>query len=236
MIIHKKLKSYFLGMLFFLFLISGCKKSTDLKLAGSLNVINASPGITSAKVRTPYAQGYYNVLLGVNYGNNRVFNVPTGEVPVSLMLSSDTTKPFYTTSFNCSAGEIFSYFISGAAGEDIITNKDEIPLRSDSTFGLRFINLSYNSTPVNVTLDVTPNTNEFTSIAYKSLTDFKGYPAKASDPATYNFQVWDNNSNLLASWSITSASFVQRNCTLVFKGVVGGSGLTAPGLFTVKNF
>jgi len=232
----KKIRWFALNILFFSFSISSCKKSNDLVVAASLDVVNASPGVSNAKVRTPIATGYFSVLKGVNYGSNSVFNIPTGSVPISMTNADDTTKPFYFTTINCNAGQIYSYFISGASGEDIISNKDVIPIRTDSSFGLRFINLSYNSSSLNVTLSVSPTSNEFTGITYKTITDFKNYPAKFTDPSTYTFQALDDSGNLISTLDVTTANYVQKNITLVLMGMLGGSGTTAPGLFLVNNF
>jgi len=223
-------------LLHLLFTISSCKKENDFVPAASLNVINASPGISSAQVQTPYATGYFNQLIEIGYGSNFVFNIPTGKVGIGISTSVDTTKPAYTTQLTTNGGDIYSYFIAGSAGEDIISNKDVIPVIADSSFGLRFINCSYNSDPVNVTLSTSSGSNEFSAIAYKSLTGFKNYSARAADPSTYTFEVWDGNGNQLATLDVATPNYVKKNITLVFQGIIGASGSTSPGLFIVNNF
>jgi len=217
--------------------LNGCKKSDDHVLTSSLNVINATPGINTVLVRTPNVTGYFSQMAGVGYGASAVFNIPTGAVPISMIDQGDTIKPFYGTTVMSSAGNIYSYFIAGSAGGDVVTSKDQIPIRTDSTFGVRFINLSYNSTTVNVVLSSSPNTNEFSNISYKTLTDFKGYAATYLDPPTYTFEVTDPDGNILASTDVNRSNIlVQKNITLVFSGEIGGSGSTAPILFINNNY
>ena len=217
-----------------------CKKDKgEVMPVSSLNVINASPGITNAKVRTPNVAGYYKQLTGVAFGRNAVFTVPAGSCSVTIANVADTTKPFYATAFNSNAGDIYSLFIGGSGGNDIVLNKDMISYQADSTFGVRFVNMSYNSTPVNVNLSTTSTTNEFSNVAYKSITDFKVYNAHSTAPGSYVFQVRDASGNLLVSSpaiSRTNAMLLNHNITLVLKGAVGGSGTTALGVFIVNNY
>lgn len=219
-------------------MIISCKKSNDLIPAASLNVVNASPGIANAKVRTPNVPAlYYNQMKGVDYANSQVFILPVGSPQITINSSTDTlSKPLYSSALGANAGDIYSLFIGGAAGGDIVINKDAIPYRPDSSIGVRFINMSYNSTPVNVMLSTSSTANEFSNVAYKSVTDFKTYSATSVNPASYTFQARDGNGNLLASVDVSRTTYIWHNVTLVLSGQMGGTGTDAPKLFIVKNY
>jgi hypothetical protein len=110
--------------------------------------------------------------------------------------------------------------------------KENIPYRTDTTAGIRFINLSPDSPPLNITLSTSPTVNEVSNLRYKQYTDFKSYPANYN--SSYIFQVRDTTGNLLKSYTLRASSFpLFANITLVIRGLMNGS--PAMNFTLVKN-
>lgn len=230
-------------------MIASCKKDDVPHEANiSVNVINASPGISNAKVKTTNANGYYSQLSGVNYGNFAVFTMAQSSPTISISSSTDTTHVLYSNSIPTSADKtgsstVYSLFIAGAAGEDMLLNPDNIPYHPDSSLGVRVINLSKNSNPVNVTLSTSTTANEFSGISYKTITDFKNYAAATASPNSYTFQFRDATTNaVLGSFAMNNINngtggntspnaYRFRNFTLVLMGVPGSQSV-----FVVNNY
>jgi len=219
-----------------LFVMSSCKKDYYVP-AASMQVVNASIGINKAFVTTPYT-GYFSQLSGVNYGSSSIFTLPAGSDAVSVFNSTDTTAKasLYSNSLAVGGGEIYSVFLAGQSANDVVVNKDNIPYHADSSLGIRFVNLSTTSSPVNVILQQ-GLTTEFTGVAYKSVTDFKSYGAKASDPASYRFMITDQGGTTLASSSSISKNTVRfKNVTLALIGSKDSSGAKALKVITINNY
>lgn len=181
----------------------------------------------------------------VKLGNNTtsIANNNANGTPISLMAGSndlyvwpvaDSLHPYYTQAkFASSDGEAYSLFLCGTPGatEGIII-KENIPYRTDSTAGIRFINLSPNSTPLSITLSTTPAVNEVTGLAYKSYTDFKSYPGLYN--SAYTFQVRNAAGTLLTSFAFNTSTLPRfANVTLVIRGKVGTT--PALGVTRVNN-
>ena len=200
----------------------------------SVNVVNASINVSSVKVNYLGTSDLWKILNDqVSYGTNRVYSV-FPDKHFKIVSATDTLTLLYNKTFK-KIGDIYSLFLAGqSTAVDTILVKENIPYRADSTAGVRFINLSYNSTPVNVTLSTTATVNEFSAVAYKGITDFKTYPALKAN-TSYIFQVKDGSTNaLLVSYTLTTPRFA--NCTLVLKGMVGGTGTNALGVQRVNNY
>jgi len=215
-----------------------CSKSNRIISNASLNVINAAPAFDQVLIKTPNANGYFNQLAGIYYTASAVYNVPVGVIPVTVANSTDTSKSVYNSNITVSAGAIYSFFITGPSVNDVIIHRDTIPIRTDSSVGVRFINLSPNSAPVNIALSSTPGVNEFSGIVYKTITSYNSYPASSNDPQVYTFQATDDIGNILASVDVSAGMypFVTKNLTLVLSGLAGATGSNALQLFVVNNF
>jgi hypothetical protein len=89
--------------------------------------------------------------------------------------------------------------------------------------GVRFVNLSAGSAPVNFSITGATTGPEVSGLAYKSMTAFKMYPA-TSTVSNYNFEVRDPATNtLLASYNATGINLTTgangkrfRNFTLAY--------------------
>lgn len=161
--------------------------------------------------------------LAVIAGENNLYFWPVG----------DSAHPYYTqTKFSSADREVYSVFLCGdtlTQREDAVVIKENIPYRTDSTAGIRFINLSPNSTPLNITLSTSNTVNEVSNLAYKQYTEFKSYPGLYN--STYTFQIRDAATAAPAAPRATftlSTSTVPRfaNITLIIRGMVG----TTPAL------
>ena len=237
----------YVNFIFVVLLFASCKKDTTIPQRASINIIHATVGIPTLKVNYFGSTIIYAAFTSgpgaLAYGTNTVVSVSPGSTPVTIVSSTDTLNPIYNSPVATSGGDVYSLYLAGqsTAAEAVLVKETNIPIHSltDSTCGIRFINLSYNSAPVNVTLSTTTTVNEFTNVAYKSISDFKSYPAAVVN-STYTFQVRNSTGTLLASYVFTGASTaaVPRflNVTLAFIGQIGGTGANVPNLVRVNNY
>lgn len=220
---------------------TACKKdSVDLTPLASLNLVNATVNIAAVKANFTSVPGnvnYYNLITATTaYGANTAYGVLANtSVGLAVASSVDSTKLLFNNSLNLASGSIYSLYLAGqSTSVDTILVKETIPSFADSSCGVRWINLSYNSTPIKITLAATPTVNEVSSIGYKQASDFKTYSATAANN-TYSFQVRDVTSNaVLATYALTVPRFF--NCTLAWIGQTGGTGANAPKVQRINNY
>jgi hypothetical protein len=227
---------YFLSTL--ILLINACTKEHAVIGTASVNVVNASPGVLNAKIKTVTVDGNYSQLNGVNYGQNNVFTIPVIDPALTIVSGEDTTKILYNDNITSEPGNVYTLFLAGNNGEDIILDKDDFPVNIDSSFGLRFTNLSSGSPAITIKIAGVPAVEEFSNISYKAITSFKSYSAKKSDPANFIFEardaLTDSLYSTLAIRSVPSNKF--RNITLAFVGQLGQTGTSAFKLIAINNF
>lgn len=200
-------------------MISSCKKS-ELPAAelGTLQVVNAvtAGNIVQNANGKAIVPNNLSLALGLHSGLNNLYLWPTG----------DSLHPYYTnSSFSIAKGEFYSLFLCGtpAAPEGILL-KESFPYITDSSFRIRIINLSPNSTPLNVTLSTSTSTNEFSGIGYKQITDFKSYAGLAKSTYVFQVRAVNNPNTVLTSVSYTTGTVPRfRNLTLVIRGLVNSS-------------
>lgn len=220
-----------------------CKKSTvETSPLASLNIVNATVGVSAAKVRFsgPNGANYYNLITATTaYGANTAFGVNANtNVPVTIINSPDSTKIIYQNTLNFSNGDLYTLYLAGQATavDTILRKETSLPSFTDSSCGVRFINLSYNSNPITVTLSTAATTaiTEFTGLAYKTQSVFKTFPAGVANN-TYTFQVRDAGSMaLLGSYTLTVPRFF--SCTLAWIGQTGGTGTAAVKVQRINNY
>lgn len=209
-----------INVIVILILVSSCKKDNlQTRPIASLTLVNTVTGGQSVKMGSLATTINNNAAttLAVNEDENDLYIWPVG----------DSAHPYYTYSkFNSVDKDIYSLFLGGTpTAVNGILIKENIPYRTDSTGGIRFINLSPNSPPLNINLSATPSVNEVSNLAYKQYTDFKSYPGLASTP-TYSFQVKNASTGaLLLTYSVNPIPRF-ANITLVLRGMVG----TTPAL------
>lgn len=215
--------------------IVSCKKDKfETTPLASLRIVNVVTGGTTARLNGT------GLDIGSTFSSN--FALSSGNPAIYVWPITDSLKPYYDSKKQVpvAEGDYFTLFLGGTpAAPDPILVKESFQNYTDSVMGLRFVNLSPNSTPVNVTLSTATTVNEFAGIAYKQLTDFKLFPAKLVN-TTYTFQVRaaNNPTTVLASVVIalsgTAAIPRFKNVTLVFRGNVGGT--PAAGITRVNHY
>jgi hypothetical protein len=227
-----------------LFLIASCKKTDPgiIPLA-SINIVNATVNLgtikanfTNAGTKNNGYQYYSQITTSIGYGSNSILGVlAQTQVPITIAPISDTAQPIYSGSLNFAKGAGYSLYLAGtAAAVDTILMLDAIPYYSDSSCGVRFINLSYNSNSIIITQAVTPTVDDFSSMSYKQISAFKTYNAGQAN-ASYSFQVRDAATNtLLATYVLSTPYF--HNVTLAWIGQTGGSGANAPKIVRINNY
>jgi hypothetical protein len=228
------MKKISIGLLAIVLLSCACKRDvfTTTPLA-SLRIVNMVTGGGPVKLRSYTTTIANNAAsyLGI-FPDSSLYVYPDG----------DSLHPWFRTDKATLIEEDQSYslFLGGTpANVSAKLIKENIPIRRDSTAGIRFINLSPDSGPVNVILSTTPGVSEFFNIAFGEITDFKSFPATITN-TTYTFQVINPaNNKVLASITMSGASvstFVPRfkNVTLVFRGKV--TGTPAAGITRVNHY
>jgi hypothetical protein len=232
-----KLSIYFL----LAFLNVGCKKQLPSgSSTSSINIINAvlnGPTITASFSDTLLP--FYKNQTPIYFGSSMEWGIPSGAVPIIFVSSSDTTHPLYQEILNLLPGAIYSLFLTGqdqAHQAEPILVKDSVPLLTDSSAGLRIINLCPDCGPVTLNLaGNSPNQMEFSNTDFKSSTKFKIYSATNDIGGVYNFEIWNQNgTNLLTTFSWTYS--IDKNNTLLIAGSTDPNSSTPVSAFQLNNY
>jgi len=239
----KKIKCILLFAFFSsLITFSACKKVTiEAHNASSIKIIDASEYVPELTANFSFSPIPFSQWLGPNqgpvtYGTSVEFGKPSGSLPVVLISSQDTLHPFYKNTLNLSAGGSYSLYVIGQNQAETMLLKDEIPAFQDSTSGVRFVNLSPDSEPITINLQGnSPSQTEFTSLAYKQISDFKSYPAPIT-LKNYKFEIRDAaTGTLLSTFTWTFKRFYCN--TLVVYGLENDSFGNFPfGIFQVNHY
>jgi hypothetical protein len=226
----------YLNLLLLAVLIMTACKKTEFKTTrvGSLKIVNTVNGGGAVRLG--------GVPTLVNNNASADFSLYAGNPDIYVWPITDSLKPYFNANKNVSVEDrdIYTLFLGGStSASEAILVKENIPVRSDSTAGVRIINLSPGSPEIKVTLATSTTNSEFGNIAYKQLTEFKSFPALSKN-TSYTFQFRNAATDVLIS-SITMsgatlAGFVPRfrNVTLVLRGLVGGS--PAAGITRVNHY
>ena len=212
------------GVIFF----AGCDKDDgELTPLASLNVSNFVVGGKTVRLGSNKSDSAVNMnfkQFGLIAGNSNVYLWPTG----------DSANPYYNKIIPTKDGDVYSLFLAGNVTTqiDTILVKENIPYRTDSTAGIRFINLSPNSTPLNIVRKKTPTVNEVTGLEYKQMTSFMSFPGLYNSADT--FLIRNAAGTQLAQFNFTTATQPRfANVTLVIRGLVGST--PAIGVTRVNN-
>ncbi len=236
-----------------IFLFS-CSKETARPGSASVTIVNAVAGDTTLIVtlNNPDTVILTHAQVLISYNAALQFNSYSGVQLFHLHEFSLTTGlPEYPALFNVSlnmpAGSINSLFLTGTRyAPDTLFVRDSLPSfqTSDSSMGIRFVNLSPGSSPISVDVQGATTGNEVNSLAYKEITGIKKYPAKSSI-STMTFEIRDAATNtLLATCPITGINIPgtsaanlwrNRNHTLVFDGLPGNK-IVPQKAFMVNNY
>jgi hypothetical protein len=232
-----KMKKIFYIILLFLtgILFNSCKKT------GGITPINASLTIVNSTIDVPNLALNFSPT-GFSYAQNQTF-VPnasslefstTSGVNVVNLISSIDSSTLYHGTLNLVTSKIYSLYVAGQAPNyQTIFMQDNIPIYPDSAAGVRFINLSPDSPPFNITLQGSTG-NVFSALAYKKITTFKKYVATSSivNNGGYNFNITDASGNVVTTFNWVPMVFNESN-TLVITGSYSSGSVS---VFQVNNF
>jgi Domain of unknown function (DUF4397) len=235
-----------LGLLFTILLIGmACHKSSGgISSPASLNIINA---IANSQPIIPVlgtsgAIQYFNSAQTVSYGNAQLYSPLSGPNSLYIVQNTDTLQinskvELFSGTLNLTEGGIYSFFLTGdTTAVDTFFVQDQIPAYSDSTSGVRFVNLSPGSGPMSINLQGNPaSQTEFSNLGYKQISSFKAYPANSSIPGNYTFVVHDQVSgdSVVYTWTYS----LYKNNTIVIAGSENPSSVNYPiNAFQVNNF
>lgn len=199
-----------------------CKKNEiPVHSSGSIVIVNA---ILNGK-----AVKFGSNTTVISNNSYAYYNLPTGSPEIYLWPVGDSLNPYYTSNkdFVIEQGDIYSLYLAGSiASPNAILVKEFIPIRNDSTAGIRFINLSQYPSSLNITLASSPGTDELSSLSYKGITEFKSYPALYN--STYTFQIRDvSTKEILTTYSFQPSTIPRfANVTLVIRGQSGSIGVS----------
>lgn len=232
--------SYILLISLLSFAFVSCKKTEQTPVITHLTLFNAMPGeeklLPSFRGTAPLNNYYLSSLFyyGVFDIGGR-YAITKEDQPLAIYSYPDTllpNKPLLDLNLKLTKGSINSlYFLGSVAHPDYLLDTYLPPAHqaADSTFGIRFINLSPGSKPVNVYLVSAGERKEAEGLAYKGITGFKNYSAtlKTSD---YTFEIRDQESQqLLTSYTTigigkpTENAWRFRNFTIALIGLPGES-------------
>lgn len=229
--------------------LAGCKESNEdvTRNVATIQVINAVVDVPVVKVNPSGGKySFKRTLDSVNYSSNKFYYASTGGAIITAVTSIDTTKLLFNHMVNFKSA-IYTMYITGtnATVDTIFREEINFPFISqskmftaaDSVVNVRFVNLSANSTPLKIKI-VNAATNEIDNLPYRTIGNWKAYPAKLTSTA-YAFQVRDVATDaLLATFNLTAnAANRFKNVALIIKGLQGTTtGTNAFGVFAVNYF
>lgn len=197
-----------------LLLITACRKNDiDPEGAASLTIVNSVKGTTSLVTNFSGANSLPNYYINAkqlvynSFDPSYQFGAYKGKQKIALYNYPDTLlkdKPLLQLELDLPAGSIHSLFVTGTiAMPDTLFMEDHPPHHpvSDSTTGIRFINLVPGSPGVSVNLAGQVNGSETSLLRYKQVSAFKSYAA-TSNVYSYTFEFRDAATGvLLASYT-----------------------------------
>jgi hypothetical protein len=174
-----------------------CQKSgTDSSVFGvaAYTVINAIPNSVPVipLIGTSSAMLYFSNAQEIAYGGSYEYSPLGGNDTVyvvqgngdTLNVGPKTAGLMYYNVLKLKIGSIYSLFLCGAdtGSPDYVFITDTLPYHgpTDSTVGIRFVNLSAGSNPISVNLEGSGNGSEVKNLSYKAITGFKDYICNSS--------------------------------------------------------
>jgi len=217
-----------------------CKKtSSDVQGIAALNVVNASVEAPSIYVYFTFSDSdFYLQQSPIYYQSSGEFSIPAISSPLSVLSSTDTGNALFQTTIEPPSGSIYSLYISNGTGKQMnnLLLRDTIPVHTDSSAGVRFINLVSDSEPISVNLAGNPPSDmEFGALAYQQISPFKSYTANSAIGGAYNFEIRDAASDSLLTTFTWNYSLFHNN-TLVISGLESPSAAMPIGVFQVNNY
>ena len=243
-----------LSILYCLLSATGCIKTPELPGAVSLTIINTQRSSIILNFNEEdsiyYGNRGTNQVLAPNIALEYSLTASSQRVNLHELKTANPPHVWVDTSmlkmfFQLPMGTVGSLFVAGTpAVPDTLFIKDtpaHFPI-TDSSMGIRFVNLSGAKTAVSINLQGQPPGSEAAGLLYKNVTAFRTYKAIPS-VQQYVFEVRDAaTGQLLASNTINNPGVTAavnqwryHNFTLVYSGVPGAPG-NLPAAFIVKNY
>lgn len=236
------MKTYKLSFIFLISLLSlafvSCKKTEQAPVISHLTLFNAMPGdarlLTSFRGTKPL-DIYYDARLFYYavFDELGKYAITTEEQPLAMYLYPDTLptdKPLFDLNLKIKKGSINRLYFTGTIEHpDYLLSTFVPPYHNvaDSTFGIRFLNLSYQSKPVNVYLIRNGERKEVEGLAYKGASEYKNYAANL-ETEDYTFEFRDQETQkLLTTYTTKDVGVVKdnllrfRNVTIALIGLPG---------------
>lgn len=236
-----------------------CKKSNTPSGTTSLTLINAVAGSNPlvANFSDAYPLEWYSLALLLPYATYYPYYETSSYIgkqqPLRLYQYPDTLEksvPLFDLRLDLPVGTVHTLFLTGTTNTpDTLFTTDILPLHPirDSSFGIRLVNLSPGSGSVSVNIQGQVNGSETGSLPYKSITDFKKYPA-TSAIGSYVFEFRDADATLLASYTFAGVNngtgnntdinlWRNRNFTLILAGLPAvGATPSTQIVFLANNY
>ena len=221
-----------------------CQKAKVVPAPASITIVHAMAGGNAIVPRFGddttgrYYQGPTggNTMVQVGYGTSQLYSRVAGDNPLLIVPFTDTAFKIFNGSMTLHSGDIYSFFLSGdTAHADTLLVKDNIPYYSDSSAGIRFVNLAVGGKSLSISLDSDPAHTPIATLGYKQFTDFTKYDARISAGTNYKFQVRDQaTGDSLTTYTWKYPRF--RNSTVVIAGSTDPASLTPVKVFSVNNY
>ncbi len=228
-----------------IFVLFSCKKdNTVYSSSTTVNVVNAAVNVAAIKVNLNNTPIVYASASQVAYGAAALYFTTGPTSPVTIVVSADTTTFLVKNAISFQPG-VYTMIIAGQSPAIDTLIRQEInypyihndPTAIDSSINIRFVNLSPNSSPVNINIKNSAST-EVSNLGYKDMTAFKKYAALSGN-TKYIFEIRNATTNTLLTTYTLSITATNRfkNVAITLKGLVGTtSGTNAFGVFVVNYF
>jgi len=237
-------------------MLQSCAKQTAVP-PGTANltlintVIGSTPSLVTNFSGTDPITWYYTAskLVYGTYASNNQVGAYSGEQKLAIYRYPDTTAhstPLYNLTLDLPVGSIRTLFLTGTvAAPDTLFTTDTPPYHppTDSSLGIRFVNLSPGSAPVSVNITGNANGSEVSSLSYKGITPFKNYPATAGI-SSYTFEFHDAATGTpIATYTVSGITVAAnttnvrryRNFTVALLGLAG-STTTPPKTMLIDTY
>lgn len=221
-------------------IVSACRKDDTLKKVAppvSFNVIHAMPTADPiVSIFGPDTVGkYFSIGLQVYYGMAQFYSTISGQIPLRIAPITDTTHALYNKTLDLTGNGIYSLFLTGDNTKpDTLLTKDNIPVYTDSSAGVRFVNLAIGGKSLNINLPGDA-AHPITSLGYLHIGDFMKYPANPAVGGSYAFEIRDaatGDSLTTYTWAYTTF----RSSTIVISGSTDPASPTPLYIFPVNNY
>jgi len=220
------------------FFLGSCKKDTLIPLStSSITVVNAAQEVPSVEINFADTMSpFYLYQTPISYAAAKNFGILSGTTPFVMVSSADTSRLLVQSNVNLAPGGIYSlYLLQGGPKPEYLLMQDSVPVFSDTTAGVRFVNLSPDSKSFSINLATNDaSITEFNNISYKQATSFKSYKALAFRGA-YSFEIRDQASGDL----LITCRWVYRrsnSSSLVICGSIDPNSSTPLSVFQINNF